>query len=52
MARADGEELVKAAELFGDFRPIMRMYQPKPEVLARDYALRSIENVGEARLGQ
>ena len=30
----------------GDFRPIMRMYQPKPEVLAGDYALPAIRRVG------
>ena len=30
----------------GDFRPIMRTYQPKPEVLDRDYVLPAIRNVG------
>jgi len=30
----------------GDFRPIMRMYQPRPEVLAGSYALRAIRKVG------
>jgi hypothetical protein len=30
----------------GDFRPIMRMYQPKPEVLTGDYALPPITRVG------
>ena len=30
----------------GAFRPVMRMYQPKPEVLARDYVLPAIRNVG------
>ncbi len=30
----------------GDFRPIMRMYQPEPEVLAGDYALPAIQRVG------
>jgi hypothetical protein len=29
----------------GDFRPIMRMYQPKPEVLAGEYALPAIRRV-------
>lgn len=30
----------------GDFRPMMRMYQPKPEVLAGNYALPAIRRVG------
>jgi hypothetical protein len=30
----------------GDFRPIMRMYQPRPEVLAGHYALPAIRRVG------
>jgi len=30
----------------GDFRPIMRMYQPKPQVLDRDYVLPVIRKVG------
>jgi hypothetical protein len=30
----------------GDFRPIMRMYQPKPEVLAADHELPAITRVG------
>ena len=29
-----------------DFRPVMRMYQPAPEVLAGDYALPAITRVG------
>jgi hypothetical protein len=30
----------------GDFRPVMRMYQPKAEVLARDYVLPAIRRIG------
>jgi hypothetical protein len=30
----------------GDFRPLMRMYQPRPEVLSGDYALPAITRVG------
>jgi hypothetical protein len=30
----------------GDFRPIMRMYQPKPAVLSREYVLPAIRKVG------
>jgi hypothetical protein len=30
----------------GDFRPIMRMYQPRPEVFAGDYTLPAIRRVG------
>jgi hypothetical protein len=29
----------------GDFRPVMRMYQPRPEVLAGDYALPPIRKI-------
>jgi len=29
----------------GDFRPIMRMYQPRPEILSGDYALPAIRKV-------
>jgi hypothetical protein len=29
----------------GDFRPIMRMYQPKQEVLAGDYELPAIKKI-------
>jgi hypothetical protein len=30
----------------GDFRPIMRLYQPRPEVLSGDYRLPAIHRVG------
>jgi len=30
----------------GDFRPIMRMYQPKSEILAGDYELPAITKLG------
>jgi hypothetical protein len=30
----------------GDFRPVMRMYQPKPEILAGAYTLPAIRRVG------
>lgn len=30
----------------GDFRPIMRMYQPKPEILVGDYSLPAITRIG------
>jgi hypothetical protein len=30
----------------GDFRPVMRMYQPRAEVLSGDYKLPAIEKVG------
>jgi hypothetical protein len=55
---ADGEQLngshryelrlasMPPVDASGDFRPIMRMYQPKPEVLSRDYVLPAISNVG------
>jgi hypothetical protein len=30
----------------GEFRPVMRMYVPKPEILAGDYALPAITKAG------
>ena len=32
----------------GDFRPMMRMYQARPEILTGDYALPAISKVGWA----
>ena len=42
--RRQGVELAPAPA--GDFRPLMRMYQPQPAILGGDYALPAITKVG------